>query len=166
RRARERRHELRARGLADAVPQDSDPLDLELDLVSWPKPAPVAVLEDAARPDGARPEDVAGHEARALGRVGDELLEGPVDVAEVSARALLAVDPGGHLEAKVAELVRSDQHRPERGREVLSLRRTEADGHLRALEVARRPVVQDREAGDPAFRPDDRGDLELVVPFR
>ena len=38
--------------------------------------------------------------------------------------------------------------RPERGGEVLALRRAEADLHLLPLEVARRPVVHDREAAD------------------
>jgi len=44
-----------------------------------------------------------------------------------------------------------------------SLSRPEADRHLPALQVARRPVVEDRETG--GYRPaaDDRGDLELVV---
>jgi hypothetical protein len=60
------------------------------------------VLEDAARPDGTGPEHVARKEPRVLGRVRCELLERPVDVPEVPARALLAVHPGGHLEPKVA----------------------------------------------------------------
>src|SRR5262249_16915257 len=39
----------------------------------------------------------------------------------------------------------------------------EADLHLLTLEVARRPVVHDREAADRALSADDNGDLELVV---
>ena len=39
---------------------------------------------------------------------------------------------------------------PERGREVLALRRPEADLHLAPLQVAGRPVVHDREAADRA----------------
>src|SRR5687768_9286102 len=55
----------------DTVPQDPDALDLQLDLVARLEPAAVAVLEDAARPDRARAEDVAGDEPRVASRVGD-----------------------------------------------------------------------------------------------
>ena len=48
----------------------------------------------------------------------------------------------------VLELVGRDQPRPDRGREVLALRRPEPDRRLVALQVARRPVVQDRVAAD------------------
>ena len=61
------------------------------------------------------------------------------------------------------ELVGRDEDRPERRREVLALRRPEPDAHLVPLQVARRPVVQDREAADPALGADHRGALELVV---
>ena len=44
-------------------------------------------------------------------------------------------------------------HRAETGGEVLAFRRPEPDGHLHLLEVAGRPVVQDREAGEAALRP-------------
>src|SRR4029450_12985872 len=133
---------------SDPVPEHTDLLDLQLHLVARTKPAPVSVLEDAARPDGARPEDVAGQAPRARGCVRGELLEGPVDVAEVASRSLLSVHTGCHLESKVTELLRADQHRTERGGKVLPLRRPEPDGHLGALEIASRPVVQNREAGD------------------
>src|SRR4029079_3551491 len=135
-------------------------------LVAGPEPAPVGVLEDAARPDGARAEHVAREEPRAFGRVRRELLERPVDLPEVPARALLAVYAGGHLEPEVAELVGRDDNRAQRGRKVLPLRRAEPNGHLRALEIAGRPVVQDREAGDSPLDPDHRRDLEFVVPLR
>src|SRR5207302_5669459 len=59
-------------GRGHPVPQDADPLDLELDDVARPQPPAVAVLEDAARPHGARAEDVAGAEHRVPGGLGDE----------------------------------------------------------------------------------------------
>ena len=59
-----------ARG--DPVPQHTDPLDLELDLVARLEPAPVAVLQDAAGPDGAGAEDVAGPELGVPARLLDD----------------------------------------------------------------------------------------------
>src|SRR5439155_13544244 len=147
----------------DAVAKDADALDLELDLVARLEPALVAVLEDAAGADGARAEDVARPELRVARGVGDDRVPGVVHVAGVPARALLPVHARDHLQAEVAELVRRDDDRAERGREVLPLRRAETDRHLLALQVARRPVVHHREAADRAVRADHRRDLELVV---
>ena len=65
-----------ARGLprADGVPQHADPLDLELDLVARLEPAPVAVLQDGAGPDGAGAEDVAGPELGVPARLLDDAI--------------------------------------------------------------------------------------------
>src|SRR5205823_8567296 len=46
-------------GRGDAVPQDPDPIDLELDVIAPLQPAGAAVLEDAAGADGARAEHIA-----------------------------------------------------------------------------------------------------------
>src|SRR5439155_15974699 len=93
---------------SDPVPQDSDPLDLQLDLVARPEPALVAVLEDAAGADGAGADHVARPQLGVPRRVGDDRLPRVVHVAEVAAGALLAVHPRDHLEAQVAELVGGD----------------------------------------------------------
>ena len=63
-------------------------------------------------------------------------------------------DPCRDVEAAVAlrQLVGRHEPRTERDREVLALRRPEPDGHLLALDVARAPVVEQREAGDRAVR--------------
>ena len=66
------------------------------------------------------------------------------------ARALFAVHARDHLQREVAELVGRDEHRADARGEVLPLGRAEADLHLGPLEVARRPVVHDREAADLA----------------
>src|SRR3989442_1683653 len=92
-----------------------------------PNPTPaastaVAELEDAAGADGARAEHVAGAEVRVARGLRHELVPGVVHVGEPPARALLAVHAGDHL---VAELVGGDEHRAERRREVLPLRRAE-----------------------------------------
>src|SRR3954454_16098628 len=82
-RARQRGSQLRAEGLGDRVPEDSDAVDLELDDVSRAKPATVAVLEDATAADGAGAENVAGKKARVRRRLGDELVPAPVHEARV-----------------------------------------------------------------------------------
>src|SRR5438445_355274 len=74
-------------GRGHPVPQDADPLDLELDDVARPQPPAVAVLEDAARPHGARAEDVAGAEHRVPGGLGDEVVPREVHVSELPPRA-------------------------------------------------------------------------------
>ena len=53
----------------------------------------------------------------------------------------------------VGQLVGRDQPRPERAREVLALGRPEPDDGLLALEVAGRPVVEDRVAADRFLGP-------------
>src|SRR5215213_265633 len=149
--------------LSDPVPQDADPFDLQLDLVAALEPTLVAMLEDAAGADGARAEHVARPQLRVLRSVGEDRLPRVIHVAEVPARALLAVHARDHLQPQVAELVGCDDDRTERGGEVLAFRRPEADSHLLALQVARRPVVHDRKAADRSACADDGGDLELVV---
>src|SRR5881392_2350185 len=149
--------------LPNAVAQHADSLHLELDHVARLQPALVAVLEDAAGPDRARAEYVARPQLGVAPRVRDDRLPRVVHVAEVAARALLAVDARDHFQAQVAELVGSDEQWAERGGEVLALRRAEPDLHLLALEIARGPVVHDREAADRAVRPDHRRHLQLVV---
>ena len=95
------------------------------------------------------------------------------------ATRLRAVDLGRHRQVvagpgpRVRQLVRGHQPWPERAREVLALGRAEPDGGLLALEVAGRPVVEDRVAADRLLRPlgrqverrrvHQRGDLQLVV---
>ena len=127
------------------------------------KPALVAVLEDAARADGARAEDVAGPQLGVARGVRHDRLPRVVHGAEVAAGTLFPVHARDHLEPEVAQLVRGDDDRADRGGEVLSLRGAEADSHLAALQVACRPVVQDREAADPSLGADHGRDLELVV---
>src|SRR5207248_7483820 len=117
----------------------------------------------AAGADGARADHLAGEKPRVPGGLRDDRVPGVVHVAEIAARALLPVDPRDHLEAEIAELVGRDDDRPEARREVLALRRAEADLHLAALEVARRPVVHDREPADLAVLADDGRHLELVI---
>src|SRR5256885_3979570 len=148
---------------SDRIPQDPDALDLELDDVARLQPAPVSLLEDATGADRSRAEHVARQEARVARRVRDDRAPRVVHVPELAARALLAVDAREHRAAAAVELVGRDDDRPEAGREVLPLRRPEADPHLRALQISRGPVVHDREAADLAPGADDRSHLELVV---
>ena len=49
---------------SDRIPQDADPLDLQLDDVAGLEPAAVAVLEDAARADRPRAQDVTLEQPR------------------------------------------------------------------------------------------------------
>src|ERR671936_1456957 len=98
----------RVGGRPDAVVEDADPLDLELDDIARPEPAVVAELEDAARADGARAEDVPRHEVRVPRRVGDDRLPRVVHVPELAAGALLAVHAGDHRPARAVELVGGD----------------------------------------------------------
>src|SRR5581483_4847553 len=109
----------------------------------------------------------ADHVARREHRVARRLREQRIPLVEhrreIAARALLAVDTRDHLAARAVELVRRDEDRPERRREVLAFRRAEPDAHLRPLDVARRPVVHHGEPADLPVRADHRGALELVV---
>src|SRR6478752_8281504 len=130
----------------DGVPQHADSRHLQLDHVARLQPAPVAELEDAARPDRPRSEHVAGQQPRVPRRVLDDPLPGEVQVRELAAGALLTVHARDHHGTGAVELVGRDHDRAERRREVLALRRPEADLHLRALEVAGRPVVHHGEA--------------------
>src|SRR6266540_4220334 len=84
----------------DAVSEHADALDLELDHVPAPEPAAVPVLEDAARPDGSRAEDVAGPQPCVACGLGNDRVPGVVQVAELSAGALLAVHPCDHRGAR------------------------------------------------------------------
>src|SRR5581483_1516561 len=131
--------------------------------VAGPEPAAVAVLEDGAAADGSRADDVAGQQSSVPRRLREDRLPRVVNVPEVATRPLLAVHACDHLDAEVAEVVGRDDDGAEARREVLPLRRAEADPQLPSLEVAGRPVVHDREAADRALGAHDRGDLELVV---
>src|ERR1700752_1455222 len=108
---------------ADRVPQGADPLDLQLDHVARLQPPAVTELQDAARADSPRAEHVAGVELGVPGRLLDDRLPGVGHVAELAARALLAVHPRDPRPGRAVELVRRDDDRPEARREVLSLRR-------------------------------------------
>src|SRR5262245_40465448 len=110
---------------ADRVPQHADPLHLQLDHVARLEPTAVAVLEDAARSDRPGAEDVSWVQTRVPRRVLDDPLPREVQVGELAARALLAVDAGEHHGARSVELVRCDDDRAERRGEVLALGRPE-----------------------------------------
>src|SRR5215210_1669810 len=103
----------RASRLHDAVREHADPLDLELDDVAPLEPPAVAVLEDAAGADGPRADDVAGAERRIARRMVEDPLPRVVEVAQVPARALLAVHPCDHLGLASVELVDGDDDRAE-----------------------------------------------------
>src|SRR2546425_3467271 len=90
---------------SDTVAQHPDALDLELDDVASLQPASVAMLEDAAGPDGAGSKDVAGPEVRVPRGVSDDGVPGVKHVGEVPARPLLAVHAGDHRAARSVELV-------------------------------------------------------------
>src|SRR6266545_7370329 len=150
-------------GLDYAVQEHTDPCHLELDDVAALEPAAVAVLEDAARPDRARAEDVPGSQVRVTRSVNDDGVPGVVHIRKLPAGALLPVDTRDHRPSRTVELVRRHDEGPQARGEVLAFRRPQADLHLRALEIACRPVVHDRESGDPTFTADDCRHLELVV---
>ena len=63
-------HRSNLPSVPDDVPQNADPLDLELDDVARPEPAGVAVLEDAPGSDRPGAEHVTRLEARVPRRVG------------------------------------------------------------------------------------------------
>src|SRR5215203_5097472 len=109
--------------LADDVSQDADSLDFQLDLVARLEPPPVAQLEDAARPDRARAEQVAGAERRVPGRLLADSLPREVEIAQVATRALLAVHARDHRRFVSGKLINGHDDRADRRREVLSLRR-------------------------------------------
>src|SRR5438046_2058650 len=76
--------------LPNAVAQHADPLDLELDHVARLQPALVTVLQDAAGPDRARAEHVAGAQLGVARGVRDDRVPRVVHVAGIAARAPLA----------------------------------------------------------------------------
>src|SRR3954470_5234619 len=147
----------------DGIPQNADPFDFELDDVARLQPAPITELEDATRPHRARAEHVAGQKPRVACGVRDDRLPRVVHVGELAAGPFFAVHARDHRGAAAVELVRRDEDRTKARREILSLRRPEPDAHLRALQVARRPVVHDREPSDLPVGADHSGDLELIV---
>src|SRR5438105_3132251 len=153
----------RARFRPDAVSEHADALDLELHDVAGAEPAAVAELEDAAAADGAGTQHVAGEEARVPRGVRDDCGPGVVHDLALTAGALPVFDADDHRRLRAVELVRRHDDPPEAGGEVLPLGGPEAGLQLGPLEIARRPVVHDREAADPALGADDRGHLELVV---
>ena len=123
-----------------------------------------------------------GRSLRIRRRPGDHVAERELRVGPRPAARLGPVDRGRHREvvagaaARVGQLIRGHQPRTDRAREVLALGRPEADDRLLALEIARRPVVEDRVAADRLLgalgrevesgRVDERRDLELVVELR
>src|SRR5712691_7893404 len=93
---------------ANCVPEHADPLDFELDDVAGLEPAPVSVLEYAARTDRPRTDHVARQEPRVARSLFDERPPRMVHVAQIPPRPLLAVDAGHHLEPQVAQLAGCD----------------------------------------------------------
>src|SRR5919198_6692054 len=88
----------------DAVLQDTDLLDLELDRIAMlEKPSE---LEAAAIADRAGADEFAGHQRLVLADVGDDLLEGEQHALAHAFRAGLAVDARFHLQiVGIADLV-------------------------------------------------------------
>src|SRR3954468_15159220 len=148
---------------SDTVAQDADALDLQLDDIARLQPAAVAMLEDAAGPDCPGAENVSRTEVGVPCRVRHDGVPRVMHGRQIPARALLTVHARDHRPARAVELVRGHEHRADARGEILSLRRAEPDFHLGPLQIARGPVVHDREAPDPGVCPDDRCDLELVV---
>src|SRR3546814_4428492 len=110
-----------------------------------------AMLETAAVADGARAEELA----RIHGLVGrdarQQILELVVDGAGIAVAPGLAVDPRPHAQiVRIADLVQRHQERPHAvaGIEILALAGPEHALHLQPLGVARREIVDDREAED------------------
>src|SRR4051795_12317876 len=109
-------------GLYDAVSQEADALDLELDHVAALQEG--AQLEPAAAAHGARADEVAGKQRLGPRNVGNGLLEAPVHVAGRAAGPLGSVHPRRHRErVRVGQLVGGDEPRSDRvsGVEVLAL---------------------------------------------
>src|SRR4029077_20669921 len=121
---------------SDTVAQDADALDLELDDIPGLQPATVAVLEDAAGPNGSGAENVSRPEVRVPCRVRHDRVPRVVHVRQIPARALITVHARAHRPARAVELVRGHEQRPDARGEVLPLRRAEPDLHLGPLEIA------------------------------
>src|SRR5881398_520909 len=115
---------------ADGVAEDPDAFDLELDHVAGLEPAAVAVLQDAPRPDGARPEHVARVEPRVARGLLDELRPREVHLGHIAARPLLAVHPRDHRARRPVEFVDGDDRGTDARSEVLALCRPQPDAHL------------------------------------
>src|SRR5579884_3965333 len=147
------------------VAQHPDPLDLELDLVAWLKPAAVAMLEDAATADGAGADHVPGDQTGGVAGGGlEQLLPGEVHAAGARVGAHLAVDARDRAHVEVTgQLAGRDEHRTQCGCEVLALGGSEADLHLERLEIARGEVVHDREPLRAPVGADHARQLELVI---
>lgn len=121
------------------------------------------MFKNAARPDRARRQHIPADQVSCAAGLSQDLVPRVVHLAQVSLRADLSVDPRDHVKSQIAELVQGDQPRAERGGEVLSLGRAEADFRLTALHVPRGPVIHDGHPDDLPVGADDRGDLKLIV---
>src|SRR6516162_4060843 len=154
--------DLRERGRVDDLVADpADTLDLQGDHVAGNQrrgdllPRATPDLGEAAALTGARGQQVAGGDGRAPGGEADQLLEGERAVGQGVLAQQLAVDPGAHGEVEEAvgglarlELVGGHQVRAQGVRAVLALEEPERHPALGALDVSRRPVVEDRVADD------------------
>ena len=171
------------------VTQPAQPLDLERHLVARLQVAPqrrLADLEQAAAADRAAAEDLARPQPHVGGRPGHHVPERVVGARPRPARRLdratvVRSDRPDHRQVRprrargppVRQLIGRDQPRPDRHREVLALRGPEPERALVALQVPRRPVVEDDVAADRLLatlgrevrrrRVDQRADLQLVV---
>src|SRR5436190_10269784 len=140
----------------------AEPVHAQDDLVARleiPPDGGVANLEQATGPDGSASDEVTRPQAGICGSAGDHRAKRVLRVRPDATARLLPVDGRGHREViaraapRIRQLVGCHEPRAERAREVLALGRTETDRRLLALEVARRPIVEDREAADGLLRP-------------
>src|SRR5690242_4768362 len=105
---------------ADDVAERADLVDRQLHDV--PRFHPAVELESAAGADGARTDEVARLERLVHRGERDHLLEAVRDAPRIPLGPELAVDPRGHAElVRIADLIGSDEDRPDRRGEVLSL---------------------------------------------
>src|SRR4051794_24117534 len=139
--------------LHDAVSEDADALDLELDQV--PRLEEAQLLEAAAIAHRAGAEELARVQRLRARGVRDAVLELPVHVARIAAAPLLAVHARDHVEpVRIADLIGRDQARAHGVAivKILALARPKLAGHLLRLLVARREVVEDGVAEDVLAR--------------
>ena len=159
-------------GLPEAVAQDPEALDLQLDLVAGDDLAPD--LDRGAAVDGARAEQPPRPQRLTLRGPGDDLVEAEDRLVRVGVADGLAVQPRLHPQpGPPVELIDRRHHRPGAAAEVLALERAEPPLHLAELDVAGAEVVEDREAEDVgvgglgaqvrALAADDHAELQLVV---
>ena len=128
--ARRLRRRRRGSTSRSRIRSSTDPVELELD--------DVARAERSAGVRLVRDEQEVAHAERGVGGgMGDESLPRRREGDRVDRRALLAVDERARKAA--VELVRRDEQRPEREREVAALGRPEAGLSLRAGEITRGP---------------------------